>query len=71
MQTILANFPQLKEMAIAIQDFYYHPHTSTNTGRDLNFTLTGVSKANETPKNNLSAADSIYIISPGIPGLAH
>ena len=34
-----SNIPQLKEMAIAIQDFYYHPHTSTNTARDLKFTV--------------------------------
>jgi hypothetical protein len=33
-----SNTPQLKEMAIAIQDFYYHPHTSANTARDLKFT---------------------------------
>jgi len=33
-----SNIPQLKEMANAIQDFYYHPHTSTNTARDLKFT---------------------------------
>ena len=33
-----SNIPQLKEIAIAIQNFYYHPHTSTNTARDLKFT---------------------------------
>ena len=33
-----SNIPQLLEMAIPIQDFYYHPHTSTNTARDLKFT---------------------------------
>ena len=33
-----SNTLQLKEMAIAIQDFSYHPHTSANTARDLTFT---------------------------------
>ena len=46
-------------MANAIQDFYYHPHTSTNTARDLKFNANRVSPANETLKINLWATDSI------------
>jgi hypothetical protein len=37
--TIFPNSPGgLKEMAIAIQDFSCHPHTFTNTARNLKFT---------------------------------
>ncbi len=35
-----SNIPQLKVMVTTITDFYYHPHTSTNTARDLKFVAT-------------------------------
>jgi hypothetical protein len=55
-----SNIPQLKEMAIAIQDFYYHPHTSTNTARDLKFTAHRCLSSKQDAENNPFATASIY-----------